>query len=195
MRCALRVPAGVVTCGACLTEPPPFERTIAAVEYGYPWDGLITRFKFHAALDMAPALAQLVTEAARASAAPPPSLMLPVPLSTERLRERGFNQAWELVKHLARPFGCRADARLLLRVRDTPHQLARPLDERAANVRSAFAVEPRRTAELRGQTVTLVDDVMTTSATAAEIARALLQAGAAQVHVWVVARTPKRGDA
>ena len=195
MRCALRVPAGVVTCGACLTEPPPFERTIAAVEYGYPWDALITRFKFHAALDMAPALAQLVTEAARASAAPPPSLMLPVPLSTERLRERGFNQAWELVKHLARPFGCRADARLLLRVRDTPHQLARPLDERAANVRSAFAVEPRRTAELRGQTVTLVDDVMTTSATAAEIARALLQAGAAQVHVWVVARTPKRGDA
>ena len=194
-RCALRVPAGVTTCGACLTDPPPFERAVAAVEYAHPWDGLITRFKFHAALDMAPALAQRLADAARTSAAPPPTWMLPVPLSAERLRERGCNQAWELVKHLGRQFGCRTDACLLLRVRDTPHQLARPLDERAANVRSAFAVEPRRAAELRGQTVTLVDDVMTTGATVAEITRVLLHAGAAQVHVWVVARTPKPGDA
>ncbi len=198
-RCALRVPAGVVTCGACLIDPPPFERTIAAVDYGHPWDGLITRFKFHAALDMAPALARLLIEAVHASAAAAPAatptLMLPVPLSPERLRERGCNQAWELVKHLGGTSGCRTDAHLLLRVRDTPHQLERPLDERAANVRSAFAVEPRRTHELRGQTVALVDDVMTTGATAAEIARVLLQAGAAQVQVWVVARTPKPGDA
>jgi ComF family protein len=195
----LRVPAGVVTCGACLTDPPPFERTVAAVDYGHPWDGLITRFKFHAALDLAPALARLVIDAVRASdaaaCAPMPTWMLPVPLSPERLHERGCNQAWELVKHLGPQFACRTDARLLLRVRDTPHQLARPLDERAANVRSAFAVEPRRAHELRGQTVTLVDDVMTTGATAAEIARVLLRAGAAQVHVWVVARTPKPGDA
>ncbi len=193
------MPAGVATCGACLTEPPPFERAVAAVGYGHPWDGLIARFKFHAALDLAPALAHLLLEAVRASDATgptrTPTLMLPVPLSAERLRERGCNQAWELVKHLRRPFGCRTDARLLLRVRDTPHQLARPLDERAANVRSAFAVEPLRAAELRGQTVTLVDDVMTTGATAAEIARVLLQAGAAQVDVWVVARTPKPGAA
>ncbi len=193
------MPPGVVTCGACLVDPPAFERTVAAVEYGHPWDGLITRFKFHAALDMAPILAQLLLQAVRASEAaapaPMPTLLLPVPLSTERLRERGCNQAWELVKHLGPHFPCRTDAHLLLRVRDTPHQLARPLDERAANVRSAFAVEPRRTNELRGQTVTLVDDVMTTGATAAEIARVLLQAGAARVHIWVVARTPKPGEA
>ena len=194
-RCALSVPAGVATCGACLTDPPPFERALTAVDYAHPWDGLITRFKFHAALDLAPALARLIATAARASAAPAPTLMLPVPLSIERLRERGCNQAWELVRHLARQLRCRSDATLLLRVRDTPHQIARPLGERATNVRSAFAVEPRRTAELRGQTVTLVDDVMTTGATAAEIARVLLQAGAAQVQVWVVARTPRPGDA
>ena len=193
-RCALRVPMGVATCGACLADPPPFERTLAAVDYAHPWDGLITHFKFHAALDLAPALAQRLVDAMRASEAPVPTLLLPVPLSTARLRERGCNQAWELVKHLRHPLHCRADAALLLRVRDTPHQLERPLDERAANVRAAFAVEPRRVAELRGQTVTLVDDVMTTGATAAEISRVLLQAGAAQVHVWVVARTPRPGD-
>lgn len=193
-RCALGVPPGVAICGACLANPPPFERALAAVDYAFPWDGLITRFKFHAALDMVPALAQRLVDAAQKSEMPVPTLMLPVPLSVERLRERGCNQAWELVKQLGRHLRCRTDAALLLRVRDTPHQLARPLDERAANVRAAFAVEPRRVAELRGQTVTLVDDVMTTGATAGEISRVMLQAGAARVHVWVVARTPRPGD-
>ena len=193
-RCALRVPPGVAVCGACLADPPPFESTLAAVNYAYPWDGLITRFKFHAALDLAPALAQQLLDAAHAGDMLAPTLMLPVPLSVERLRERGCNQAWELVRHLGRQLRSRTDAALLLRVRDTPHQLALALDERAANVRAAFAVEPRRAPELRGQTVTLVDDVMTTGATAAEISRVLLSAGAAQVQVWVVARTPRPGD-
>ena len=188
------MPPGVAICGACLFDPPPFERTLAAADYAHPWDGLITRFKFHGALDLAPALAQRLVDAMRRSEAPAPTLMLPVPLSAARLRERGCNQAWELVKQLRRQLRCRTDAALLLRVKDTPHQIARPLDERAANVRAAFAVEPRRVPELRGQTVTLVDDVMTTGATAAEISRVLLQAGAAQVHVWVVARTPRPGD-
>ena len=76
-------------------------------------------------------------------------------------------------------------------MKETPHQLALPPERRAANVRAAFAVEPLRTAELRGRSVTLVDDVMTTGATVAEAARTLLQAGAADVGVWVIARTPR----
>ena len=203
--CALQVPAGVARCGACLTDPLPFERSVAAVDYAYPWDSLITHFKFHGALDLAPALARGLadavdrSDAARgvdtASPLQPPSLLLPVPLSDARLRERGYNQAWELARRMARLLRCPADARLLLRVRDTPHQLAFPPAQRAGNVRAAFAVEPRRSAELRGRSVALVDDVMTTGATAAEIARVLLQAGAAQVQVWAVARTPRPGDA
>lgn len=193
-RCALRVPEGVVRCGACLTDPPPFERALAAVDYAYPWDGLITRFKFHAGLDLAPALAQRLADAAHARSLPGPTLLLPAPLSNARLKERGYNQAWELTRHLARAMQCRCDATLLLRVKDTPHQIALPLERRASNVHAAFAVEPRRAAELRGQTVTVVDDVMTTGATASEITRVLLQAGAAAVHVWVVARTPRPGD-
>ena len=196
-------------CGACLTEPLPFERSVAAVDYAYPWDSLITRFKFHGALDLAPALAQCLADAVRRSGvmspslAPslspslspslPPSLLLPVPLSGARLRERGYNQAWELARRLAPLLRCPADARLLLRMRDTPHQLAFPPAQRAGNVRAAFAIEPRRSAELRGRSVAIVDDVMTTGATAAEVARVLLRAGAARVQVWAVARTPRPG--
>jgi ComF family protein len=189
-RCAIEVPAGTGFCGACLTDPPPFERALAAVEYAHPWDGLITQFKFHSALDLAPALTQQLLDTFRRHGEPAPALQLPIPLSAQRLRERGYNQAWELARRLARVLDCQANASLLLRVKDTPHQLALAPNQRAGNVRAAFAVEPRRRTELAGATVTLVDDVMTTGATVSEAARVLLRAGAARVHVWVVARTP-----
>ena len=116
-------------------------------------------------------------------------------MSDARLRERGYNQAWEVARRAARRLGCAADASLVLRVRDTPHQLALPPGERAGNVRGAFAVEPRRLGEVRERTIAVVDDVMTTGSTVAELARVLKLAGAARVEVWVVARTPRPGDA
>ena len=191
--CALQVPQGTDSCGACLIEPPPFARTVAAVDYEHPWDGLITQFKFHSALDLIPALVARMLAASTQAAWAPPQLLLPIPLSDMRWRERGYNQAWELAKRLGRTLDCAVDATLLLRLRDTPHQLALPPEERAGNVRAAFAVEPRRSAEVRGRRITLVDDVMTTGATVAEAARTLLQAGASEVDVWVVARTPRHG--
>ncbi len=181
-------------CGACLTDPPPFNRCVAALDYGHPWDGLITHFKFHSALDLAPMLAACLVQAVRSSDAAHPSLVLPVPLSAQRLRERGYNQAWELARRVGHAQRCQADARMLLRVKDGPHQLTFPRDKRAANVRGAFAVEPLRSSELRGRNIALVDDVMTTGATAAEATRVLLQAGAASVQVWVVGRTPRPQD-
>ena len=189
-RCADEVATGVAVCGACLKAPPPHASTLAALRYAHPWDGLVTRFKFHAALDLAPVLAQRMLAAHRRSGAPRPALLLPMPLAAQRLRERGYNQAWELARRLAAHLHCPADAHLLLRIRDTPHQLTLAPSQRDINVRGAFAVEPRRRGELRDRDVTLVDDVMTTGATAAEAARVLLQAGAARVHVWVAARTP-----
>ena len=188
-RCALQVPAGADVCGACLVDPPPYSRTFAAVDYDHPWDGLITHFKFHTALDLAPALSERMLVAR--GEAPPPALLVPVPLSDTRLRERGYNQAWELTKRLGAALRCPVDATLLLRVKDTPHQLAFPPEQRAGNVRAAFAIEPKRRAELQGRSITLVDDVMTTGATVAEAARTLLQAGASEVSVWVIARTPR----
>ena len=193
-RCALRVPQGVSQCGSCLSAPPPFVRTLAAVDYDHPWDSLITHFKFHGALDLAPALTRRLVAAFEVSDTPAPTLLLPVPLSSERLRERGYNQAWELARRLGRALRCPADPHLLLRIKDTPHQLAFPPAQRAGNVRAAFAVEPRRLADVRGRSITIVDDVMTTGATVSEIARMLLQAGASDVGVWALARTPRHDE-
>jgi ComF family protein len=193
--CALEVPAGVLACGACLNNPPPWQRALAAVDYVHPWADLLARFKFNAALDLAPALTQCLLDAHQRDAAPvAPGLLLPMPLSPARLRERGHNQAWELARRIGSRLNCAADAHLLLRLRDTPHQTALALSAREANVRGAFAIEPRRLAEVRGRELTLVDDVMTTGASAAEATRVLLQAGAARVQVWVVARTPRPGS-
>lgn len=189
-RCAIEVPSGVDTCGECLQRPPAFERSIAAVAYDHPWDGLVADFKFHGALDLAPVLAGLVEQAVRAAGAPLPDLVLPVPLGTARLRERGYNQAWELARRIARALRLPAESAWLGKMRETPHQLALPRAERAANVRGAFLVEPRRARELRGRAVALVDDVLTTGATAGEIAAVLQRAGAARVQIWVLARTP-----
>lgn len=193
-RCAIAVPPGVAECGSCVQAPPPFERTVAAFDYVPPWSALLARFKFHEGLDLQPAFAQALLHACRDAGAHA-SLVLPVPLAQDRLRERGYNQAWEIARRVAAGMGSAADASLLLRIRATPHQLALPVDRREANVRGAFAVEPRRRAEIAGRHVALVDDVMTTGATVAEIARVLLAAQAASVQVWVLARTPRPGDA
>jgi ComF family protein len=193
-RCALRVPDGVRVCGACIKAPPPFDSALASVDYAHPWDQLIARFKFNAALDLSNALADLMLHTHRTSHLALPDCVLPVPLSTQRLRERGYNQAWELARRVGQRLQVPVEARLLLRVKDTPHQLAFPPAKRAANVRGAFAVEPTRLLELCGKRVAVIDDVMTTAATANEVAAVLRQAGAAEVHFWVIARTPRPGE-
>lgn len=193
LRCAVVVPEGTAECGACLAAPPPFDATLASVDYDFPWDRLITMFKFHAATDLAPTLAGLLADAPGHADRVPVDLVLPVPLAASRLRERGFNQAWELARRAARRLNLAAEPRLLLRLRDTPHQIALPPAERAGNVRGAFAIEPPRRSEVHGRAVAVVDDVMTTGDTLAEIARVLKQAGATHVAAWVVARTPPPG--
>jgi ComF family protein len=190
-RCAIEVPSDVEVCGRCLVDPPPFVRTLAALDYAHPWDRLIARFKFNAALDLAPVFARRLLQAVQGAGAAPPSWVLPVPLSDARLRQRGYNQAWEIARRIGPWLGRPADPQLLWRLRETPHQTALAPAQRESNVRGAFAVDPLRARELRGRTVAVVDDVLTSGATAAELARTLLQAGVEQVQVWVVARTPR----
>ena len=188
-RCAIPVPDGVEVCGGCLISPPPFERTTAAVSYAPPWNWLINDFKFRNALDLADSLAALLLQSQPPQADTPLSLMVPVPLNADRLRERGYNQSWELARRCGRHLGCQADSALLIRIKDTSRQASLSREQRAINMRGAFAVEPTRRSEIRGRAITLVDDVMTTQATAGEAARTLLAAGALSVDVWVIART------
>lgn len=191
-RCALPQAAGAL-CGACLRAPPPFDRCVAAADYGFPWDRLITGFKFKSHTEWAVLLADVLAQAVAREVRPgdaTATLVLPVPLSPARLRERGYNQAWELARRLAVQRGLPAKAQWLQRLRDTPHQVGLSRSERERNLRDAMWVPPEGQAGVAGQHVALVDDVMTTGMTAAAGARALKAAGAASVQVWVVARTP-----
>jgi predicted amidophosphoribosyltransferase len=105
-----------------------------------------------------------------------------------------MNQAWELARRVGRQLAIPAAADVLCRLIDTPHLADLPREQRAARIHGAFGIRPGQSQRVRGQCVTMVDDVMTSGATAAEGARALLAAGAAQVQVWVLARTPAPGD-
>lgn len=202
-RCALALPAdlsmglrtGPPLCGACAVEPPPLDRAFAGVAYGYPWSTLVAGYKFGerhgwagffaGLLLQSPGLAQVFGELE------PEDWLLPIPLSNERLQARGFNQAWALCAALARQTrtSARPDARLLLRVRHTRPQSQLKRQERLANVKGAFQVDPLRAAELRGRRVLLVDDVMTSGASLYTAAQALRDAGAAHITAVVFART------
>ena len=188
--CALCVPSGVTRCGACLHEAPPFAAAVAAVDYAFPWNTFVTGLKFHAALDLAPTMAGLLADAVRQTGRPLPSCVLPVPLGHDRLAQRGLNQAWELARRVARQLELPAHADLLERRIDTPHLAHLPREGRAQAIRGAFGLTPGASRQVVGQSLALVDDVMTTGATAAEAARTLRAAGAASVALWVFARTP-----
>ncbi len=191
-RCAIRLSAGRAPgcCAQCQREPPPLDRTIAALDYAFPWDQLLQRYKFHQDLALRQALLNRLDGALTAARAEAPDRLLAVPLSAGRLRERGYNQSHELASALARRRGLRCDARLLIRLQQGPSQSSLPLADRPANVKHSFAVDPLRLAELRGAHVALLDDVMTTGATLYELARVLRQAGATRIQAWVLARTP-----
>lgn len=195
-RCALPLalaghgsaPAGAC-CGACLRQPPPLDACVAAVRYGYPWSGAIAQFKFHGDPGWAGTLAALLRNAPGAAAAlAPADAVLPIPLSRQRLQERGFNQALLLARRLA-PHTTSAD--LLLRIQHTTEQSQLARTQRLHNLQGAFAVEPLQRSRLQGRRIVLIDDVMTTGATLHQAALALRQAGALHITALVLARTEK----
>jgi ComF family protein len=177
-RCALASPLGAL-CGRCLAEPPHYDASVAALGYEFPADALVHALKFRGELALAPFLGGLLLERISTSEA---DCVIPVPLSARRLRERGYNQAVEIARHLAPG---KLEVSVCIRSRDTAAQTGLPFDERRRNVRGAF----RCTRALAGASVAVVDDVMTTGATLDEIAATLKRAGAARVENWVVART------
>ena len=190
-RCGLALGLAAPACGDCLRDPPPFEFTVCVADYGFPWDRLIGDYKFRGRVELASAFAALMSSAVRTHAVPLPQLVLPVPLAPARLAERGYNQAWELARRVAADLRLPAHADLLQRPVATEQQTELGRAARQRNLRSAFMVDPRRRKLLAGQRIALVDDVLTTGATAREAAHQLLRAGAVAVDIWVLARTPE----
>lgn len=177
--CASPSPAAQ-PCGACLKSKPAFDATFAVWRYAFPVDRLVQALKFEHRL----ALAGLFAQAMRENEPPLGDLLLPVPLSAARLKERGFNQALEIARPLGAMLGIPLRSDACRRTTETMPQTALPWKERRRNVRNAFDC----TIDLTGKSVVVVDDVMTTGATLDELARTLKRHGAARVTNWVAAR-------
>jgi ComF family protein len=174
-------------CGACIATPPPLDHCLAAVPYSYPWSRLVIDFKFREHTGWAASFATLMRSAPWVEPAlEAADLLIPMPLSRERLRSRGFNQAQLLAEALHRG---KVHSEWLLRVADTPAQSSLPRADRMASVQNAYAIDPLRSAQLHQKRVIVVDDVMTTGASLHAAARALRQAGAAHITALVFART------
>jgi len=182
-RCALPLPrAG--TCGACRSRAPAFDGAIAAFDYRFPVDRLVRRFKYAGDLALGRWLAERL--AASIDGEPMPSLIVAPPSTRQRLRERGFNPALEVAKRVAAHVAVPCSLEGLIRTRETVPQPGLGRDERRRNLEGVLATR----LHLEGKSVALVDDVMTTGATADAAARVLKRAGAERVCVWVVARAP-----
>lgn len=168
-------------CGRCLHTPPHFDRGFALYRYEFPLDRLVHALKYGHHLGIAAWFGDCLAAHLPAEAS---GLVLPLPLHPRRLSERGFNQAGEIARRLARRRLLPWRPDILVRSRDTAAQAALPLKERAANVRGAFECR----GELGGQTIILVDDVMTSGATLDEAARVLKIHGATEVWAVTLAR-------
>jgi ComF family protein len=191
-RCALPLDdAPAEVCAACAARPPPWTRTIAPLRYRGAAIDLVRSLKFDGDPVSGRVLATLMKAAIDAAydADARPQVVIPVPLSLRRLLLRGQNQAAVLARRVARPLRLPVDYDACRRVRHTAPQTGRSRRERRANLRGAFECTRR----IEGQTVALVDDVVTTGATVRAVTRALLDAGAASVHVWAAARTDRPG--
>ncbi|MEO7760924.1 MAG: ComF family protein, partial [Casimicrobiaceae bacterium] len=180
--CALPLVGGS-RCGRCLAHPPVYDRSVAAFVYAFPLDELIQSYKYQGMLACADWFADAMFE--RRESHPAADVMVAMPLSRSRQRERGFNQSLEIAKPLARRLGIRLAAAAVTRERDTPPQASLPWRERTANVRGAFACHE----DFSGRRVLVVDDVMTTGASVDELAHTLKRAGACHVENWLLART------
>lgn len=186
-RCAVPLAHAAPVCGACLRSPPPFDAAWSSFRYAHPLDLLEARFKFHADLAAGRVLSDLLIERFRIDAPALPDAIVPVPLHRARLRARGYNQALELARPLARSLAIPLRDDRLVRTRATDAQSALDAKARRRNLRGAFTVEAG--APLPAH-VALFDDVMTTGATLREAALTLRRAGVARVDAWALARAP-----
>jgi ComF family protein len=186
-RCALPLASAAALCGECQQHAPPWDAAWAPFRYGWPLDTLESRFKFGRDLAAGRVLSSLWQR--EPIPVERPSLLIPVPLHRSRLRQRGYNQALELAKPLARALGVPLRHDVLQRSRRTEAQTELDAVGRRRNVHGAFALCPGLAPPAH---VAILDDVMTTGATLAECASVLKRMGVPRVDVWALARAPSR---
>ncbi len=181
------IPQAIQSCGYCLQYSPPFDSLISAFAYHAPVDRLISAFKFQHQLSLAALFSHGLIQQINQRGIGNIEAILPVPLHPQRLRQRGYNQALELALPLANYFSLPLLTHAVYRQRATKTQSRLDIQQRKTNMRHAFALrEP-----LPFSHIALVDDVVTTGSTVAELARLLKQSGVETVTVWCAARAQR----
>lgn len=189
-RCALPLPTTETSplCGQCQNQPPAFSRCTSAWTYGFPVNHLITDFKHRHSLASFHTLAELWLKANTPTlGAARPDALMPVPLHWRRRWQRGFNQSCLLAEHWGKALQIPV-IHNLHRDRHTPPQQGLSAADRRRNLRQAFSL--KRPGDIAGKSIALVDDVLTTGATAHSLATILSRGGASRVDIWCLARTP-----
>jgi ComF family protein len=182
-RCGVPLPNSITLCGACLQNPPPFDRVVPLFLYESPVSQMLANLKFHEQLVIAPIFGALLAK--RLMNEHLPDCIIPVPLHEKRLRERGFNQALEIAKPLSRLLNIPLDISHCHRTRHTDAQSSLPVEERKKNMQNAFEVD----ISFQAKHVVIIDDIMTTGHTIAALSKALRGAGVLEIDVWCCART------
>lgn len=184
--CALPLPDKKFSlCGQCIRKKPFFDKTFTAYQFEEPLRSLIHDFKYRAALYLTTFLGQLMLEALPMNRSFL-GCLVPVPLHTHRMRQRGFNQAAQLVKLLAKWLKMPYELALCEKIIPTERQINLSAKQRRKNLYQAFKARPTSY-----EHITLVDDLLTTGSTANELARILKQQGVARVHIWCCARATR----
>lgn len=184
--CAIPIPTQGI-CGHCLKEKPPFDHTHALFLYEKPITTLILELKFKQALVNARVLGELLAEKIHHHwylNRPLPDVILPIPLHRDRLKERGFNQALEIARPIAKLLKRPLETHAAIRTKATPAQATLSGEQRKKNMQSAFQIH----ADFSRQHVAVIDDVITTGSTVHEFCTVLKQKGARIIDVWCSAR-------
>lgn len=188
--CANFLSSPTTACSKCLEQPPPFTATYALYVYQYPLTRLITELKFQHHLLNAQILGELMRDRIQAAwyqHTALPDRIIPMPLHPTRLRERGFNQALEIARPIAKGIGIPIDYRSCLRIKETAPQTIIPAHQREQNVKDAFLIQQ----DFTGLHIAVLDDVITTGHTITAFSQALKNAGAHRIDIWCCAKTIK----
>lgn len=176
-------------CGNCLSHPPMFHATIALFAYEFPITQLILKLKFQQKLVYARLFAELFIEKLQKYYAQLdfPEMIIPVPLHPSRLHERGYNQSLEIARTIGKTLNIQLDTKSCQRIKATLRQSSIPAHQRKKNIKKAFAI----TSNLQNKHIAILDDVVTTGNTIAELARIFKNSGVKTIDIWCCAHTQK----
>lgn len=180
-------PIPTLKCGHCINTQSPITESLVPFLYRPPADFMVQRLKYSDEIKYARLIGELLCSPVERRYETFPDCLIPVPLHTSRLRQRGFNQAKVITQHLSKKLQIPLQDKAVQRVSASDQQASLGARARALNMRQAFAAN---SAMLNGKHVAIVDDVYTTGATCTALARTLLKAGVKRVDMWAFARTP-----